>query len=121
MKLFTNLDDEFKYALLNQVQIQFFKASSLLSEKRLSDEEMSVCCTQEALALAFNAYLNNRCVFAPIISGQRLFRLGTYMVVSFLGPLSYRLASWSSYIYFGLHFDIRGSNDISQAGLVGNY
>lgn len=26
VKLFANLDDDFKYALLNQVQIQFFKA-----------------------------------------------------------------------------------------------
>jgi len=30
VKLFANLDDDFKYALLNQVQIQFFKAEDLI-------------------------------------------------------------------------------------------
>lgn len=33
VKLFVNLDDDFKYALLNQVQIQFFKAEDLICKE----------------------------------------------------------------------------------------
>lgn len=33
VKLFVNLDDDFKYALLNQVQIQFFKADDLICKE----------------------------------------------------------------------------------------
>lgn len=48
VKLFANLDDDFKYALLNQVQIQFFKAEDLICRENEVGDSCIFVFTGEA-------------------------------------------------------------------------